>query len=296
MNDLRRVTWIGFWTNIVISCLKLYVGVITSSQALVADGWHSISDCWSDFMLLVASRYWAAPADEDHPHGHRRIEVAVTAAIGVGLAIVASFILVKGLFSIRESNLSQPSPLALAVIVITLLIKEFLYHFTMSHSKRLNSEVLRAYAWHHRSDALSTLPVLIALAISNYDSNWNFLDPIAALLVVVFLYKTSYEIAFPAIQKLVDQGAPPQIIQNIKNEVMQLSDVKGVSSIRTRYVGNLELSVEVDIEVDGSLSVWQSHEIANTTRDILKNKIEFVVDVVVRVDPWSPKKKHKELV
>ena len=292
MDALRTVTWIGLWTNLLISFLKLYVGVITSSQALVADGWHSFSDCWSDFMILVASKYWTAPADDCHPHGHRRIEVAVTAAIGIGLAIVASFILIKGLFSIHERNLSQPSLLALAVIIFSLLIKEFLYHFTMWHSKRLNSEVLRANAWHHRSDALSTIPVLIALAISNYDSSWNFLDPIAALLVVVFLYKASYEIAFPAIQKLLDGGAPPQIVQNIKNEVMSLSDVKGVHNIRTRYVGNLELSVEVDIAVDGSLSVWESHDIANAARDILKEKIDFVVDVVVHVDPWSETEEH----
>ena len=204
MDDLRRVTWIGLWANLLISFLKLYVGLTTSSQALVADGWHSLSDCWSDFIILVASKYWAAPADECHPHGHRRIEVAVTAVIGIGLAFVASFILLKSLQSIHEQSVSQASPLALAVIVFSLLIKEFLFHYTIWHSKILNSEVLKANAWHHRSDALSSIPVLIALLISNYDESWSFLDPIAALLVVVFLFKASYEIA-PAIRKLLDE-------------------------------------------------------------------------------------------
>ena len=134
MDDLRRVTWIGLCANLLISFLKLYVGLLTSSQALVADGWHSFSDCWSDFMILVASKYWMAPAD-NAPHGHRRIEVAVTAVIGVGLAIVASFILIKGLYSIHEQTVSQPSPLALAVIIFSLLVKEFLFHFTIWHAK-----------------------------------------------------------------------------------------------------------------------------------------------------------------
>ena len=292
MDDLRKVTWLGLCANLLISFLKLYVGLLTSSQALVADGWHSFSDCWSDFMILVASKYWMAPADECHPHGHRRIEVAVTAVIGVGLAIVASFILIKGLYSIHEQTVSQPSPLALAVIIFSLLVKEFLFHFTIWHAKRLNSEVLRANAWHHRSDALSTIPVLIALLISNYDNSWNFLDPIAALLVVVFLFKASYEIAYPAIQKLLDRAAPPQIVEEIRVEVMSLSQIKGIHNIRTRYIGNLELSVEIAIEVDGSLSVWESHNIANSARDILKEKIDSVVDVIVHVDPWSETQEH----
>ena len=292
MDDLRRVTWIGLWANLLISFLKLYVGLTTSSQALVADGWHSLSDCWSDFIILVASKYWAAPADECHPHGHRRIEVAVTAVIGIGLAFVASFILLKSLQSIHEQSVSQASPLALAVIVFSLLIKEFLFHYTIWHSKKLNSEVLKANAWHHRSDALSSIPVLIALLISNYDDSWSFLDPIAALLVVVFLFKASYEIAFPAIQKLLDRAAPPQIIDKIRFEVMTLPEIKGIHNVRTRYIGNLELSVEIDIEVDGNLSVWKSHDIANAARDVLKNRIDSVIDVVVHVDPWSETEEH----
>ena len=292
MDDLRKVTWIGLWANLLISFLKLYVGLTTSSQALVADGWHSLSDCWSDFIILVASKYWAAPADECHPHGHRRIEVAVTAIIGIGLAFVASFILLQSLQSIHEQSVSQASPLALAVIVFSLLIKEFLFHYTIWHSKKLNSEVLKANAWHHRSDALSSIPVLIALLISNYDDSWSFLDPIAALLVVVFLFKASYEIAFPAIQKLLDRAAPPQIIEKIRFEVMTLPEIKGIHNVRTRYIGNLELSVEIDIEVDGNLSVWKSHDIANAARDVLKNRIDSVIDVVVHVDPWSETEEH----
>ena len=292
MDDLRRVTWIGLWANLLISFLKLYVGLTTSSQALVADGWHSLSDCWSDFMILVASKYWDAPADDCHPHGHRRIEVAVTAVIGLGLALVASFILMKSLQSIHDRTVSQASPLALAVIVFSLLIKELLFHFTIWHSKRLNSEVLKANAWHHRSDALSSVPVLVALLMSNYDNSWSFLDPVAALLVVVFLFKASYEIAFPAIQKLLDRAAPPQIIEKIRVEVTALPEIKGIHNIRTRYIGNLELSVEIDIEVDGNLSVWKSHNIANSARDVLKEKIDSVVDVVVHVDPWSETEEH----
>ena len=234
----------------------------------------------------------AAPADECHPHGHRRIEVAVTAVIGIGLAFVASFILLKSLQSIHEQSVSQASPLALAVIVFSLLIKEFLFHYTIWHSKKLNSEVLKANAWHHRSDALSSIPVLIALLISNYDDSWSFLDPIAALLVVVFLFKASYEIAFPAIQKLLDRAAPPQIIDKIRFEVMTLPEIKGIHNVRTRYIGNLELSVEIDIEVDGNLSVWKSHDIANAARDVLKNRIDSVIDVVVHVDPWSETEEH----
>ena len=282
MDDLRRVTWIGLWANLLISFLKLYVGLTTSSQALVADGWHSLSDCWSDFIILVASKYWAAPADECHPHGHRRIEVAVTAVIGKALPL-----LLVHLPRVYSYNRLQASPLALAVIVFSLLIKEFLFHYTIWHSKKLNSEVLKANAWHHRSDALSSIPVLIALLISNYDDSWSFLDPIAALLVVVFLFKASYEIAFPAIQKLLDRAAPPQIIEKIRFEVMTLPEIKGIHNVRTRYIGNLELSVEIDIEVDGNLSVWKSHDIANAARDVLKDRIDSVIDVVVHVDPWS---------
>lgn len=289
IEDLRRVTIIGLWVNLTISILKLVTGFLIGSQALIADGWHSFSDCWSDLAILIASRYWEAPADECHPHGHRRIEVAVTAMIGLGLGGIATVILYNGLISLRGGDLRQTSQIGTIVILVSLIAKESLYHFTIWHAKRIKSEVLRANAWHHRSDVLSSLPVFLALLIGNFDASWRFLDPLAALFVVLFLYKASYEIAEPAIQKLLDKGAPPYLVNKIKTEIMTLSEIKGVNNIRTRYVGNSEISVEIDIEVDGSFTVLRGHELANAARDRIKQQIQDVVDVVVHVDPWINK-------
>lgn len=286
IEGLRRVTIIGLWVNLIISILKLGTGFLIGSQALIADGWHSFSDCWSDLAILIASRYWEAPADECHPHGHRRIEVAVTAMIGLGLGIIATVMLFNGLISLRGGKVLQTSQIGTIVILASMIAKECLYHFTIWHAKKINSEVLRANAWHHRSDALSSLPVFFALLISNFDASWRFLDPLAALFVVMFLYKASYEIAEPAIQKLLDRGAPPYLVNRIKSEIMSLSEIKGVNNVRTRYVGNSEISVEIDIEVDGSFTVLRGHELANAVRDRVKQQIQDVVDVVVHVDPW----------
>lgn len=286
LKKLRHVTAVGLWINLLISLLKLLAGVASSSQALIADGWHSFSDCISDLVILVASRYWEAPADECHPHGHRRIEVAITAIIGLGLGVVATAIFFNGLISLHRDQVAESSELALIVVLLSLLAKEGLYHFTMWHARKIKSEVLRANAWHHRSDALSSVPVFIALTVSYYDSSWSFLDPLAALFVVFFLYKAAYEIAGPALQKLLDGGAPPQLVQQIRSEILDLSEIKGVNNIRTRYIGNHEIAVEVDIAVDGSFTVLKGHELANATRDRIKERIEDVVDVVVHVDPW----------
>ena len=281
--ETRKVTLVGAVVNIVLAIAKIVFGLIGQSQSLIADGVHSLSDLVSDAMVLVASKHGSKDADEDHPYGHARIETAVTVGLGVLLLLVAvglTWDAVNRLFD--PARLLHPGWLALSVAVVSVLSKEVLYHYTLRVAKRVRSNLLRANAWHHRSDAISSVVVIVGIAGSM--AGLEYLDAIAAAGVAFMIAKIGWELSWHSIKELVDTGLDPERVDAIRSTILGIDGVHALHMLRTRRMGPDAL-VDVHILVDPKLSVSEGHHISETVRARLVRTIDEVTDVMVHIDP-----------
>ncbi len=282
--QIRHITWIGLMINLFLAGLKFIVGFIGASQAVIADAIHSLSDMTTDFAVLWGMKLWSAPPDEDHPYGHGRIETVITATIGIILALVAIEISYKAVITLRDPLLRQPSWIAITGPALSILFKEFLYRWTVTVGKRTKSSAVIANAWHHRSDALSSMPALLAVAISVINPEWAFVDHIGAIIVSIFILKVSWDIIIPSFAELIDRGATRKERARICQVVVNVSGVKGVHAIRTRKAGS-NIHVDLHIEVDSTITVKEGHDIAEDVKKELLAKGPDILDVVVHVEP-----------
>jgi cation diffusion facilitator family transporter len=283
---IKKVTWAGLIINICLAAIKFIVGFMGSSQAVIADGVHSLSDLSTDFAVLIGVKYWAAPPDEEHPYGHRRIEALVTLAIGIILAFVAIGLGYNSLTSMRKVPIAQTTLIAIVGPLLSIIVKEFLFRWTVKVGKRVKSTAVIANAWHHRSDALSSLPVLIAVAISSFNPDWFFVDRIGALIVSIFILKISWNIISPSLSELTDHGASAEDYELIKRIVSDIDMVKNVHAIRTRKFGS-NLAVDLHVVVDPEISVREGHYISQKVERKIINDGPGVIDVVVHIEPFE---------
>jgi cation diffusion facilitator family transporter len=284
--EVRRVTWIGLAVNVFLSALKFIVGFLGSSQAVVADAVHSLSDMGTDFAVLLGVKFWSAPADESHPYGHRRIETIVTGAIGIALALAALGIGYNSLATIRDVHLKQPGWIAIAGSLLAIILKETLYRWTVAVGKRTKSSAVVANAWHHRSDALSSVPVVIAVTVAVINPKLAFIDHIGALVVSIFILKVSWDIIYPSLSELADLGAPQKSREKIRSIAMGINGVKSVHGIRTRRLGS-GLHVDLHILVDGEMTVSMGHDISAAVKSALIEKGPNILDAVVHLEPYE---------
>ncbi len=288
MEDSKRivqVAGVGLAANVALSALKIGVGAACASQTLVADGVHSFSDAATDIAVMVGSRFWSAPSDEEHPYGHRRIETIVTLFIGLSLMMVGFNIVVHsvGLF-VRGDFAPPPGFAAILVALLSIGLKEYLYRWTNAEGRRLQSSALVANAWHHRSDALSSLPALFALVAANVRPDWTFVDMLGAVLVSLFIFRSAVAIAWPCLQELGDSAAPRPVTLLVGDALRSVEGVEQVHQLRTRRVGS-SLYCDVHIVVDGDLTVRDGHRIADAARDAVLEEVPSVIEVLVHVDP-----------
>jgi cation diffusion facilitator family transporter len=282
--EVRRITWIGLVGNVLISGLKLTVGIAGSSQAVIADAVHSISDIITDVAVLVGVRYWTTPPDECHPYGHRRIEAIVTVGIGAALGAAGLLIGYEGIASVRNEHIRQPGLIALTGALVSIVTKEILYRWTQAVGKRIGSPALRANAWHHRSDALSSIPAAIAVAVASIRPELSFVDHMGAVIVAVFILHASWKIIKPALAELSDQGAPQDVTARIREVALATDEVTGVHALRTRRMGP-GVMVDLHITVDGTMSVTRGHDVSKAVKRRIKEQVEEVLDVVVHLEP-----------
>ncbi len=282
--EVRRVTKWGLVANITLSALKLAAGFWGSSQAVIADGIHSLSDCITDLAILVGVRYWSEPPDAQHPYGHRRIETLITIFIGVVLAVAALGMMYDAILSLSASKSNQPGGVALAAVLFSIFAKEGLYRWTKSVGTRMKSSALIANAWHQRSDALSSVPVAIAVAVATVYPSLGFLDGVGALLVCLFILYAAWNIVAPGIAQLVDRGADKTEVEQIRRIALDQPHVIDVHKVRTRYSG-LGLQVDLHVVVDGNMSVHAGHEVAGKVKATLLAKAKNVIDAVVHIEP-----------
>jgi cation diffusion facilitator family transporter len=281
--ETQRVTVVGGIINLLLAIGKIFAGVVGNSQALVADGVHSLSDLATDFLVLFAARHASREADEDHPYGHGRIETAVTVALGVSLILVGAGILfdaVRRLF--QPELLLQPGWLALAVAVVSVLAKESLYHYTLRVAKRIRSPMLRANAWHHRSDAVSSLVVIVGVAGTM--AGLAYLDAIAAAVVALMIARIGWNLGWQALRELVDTALEADRVHAIRTSILSVDGVLDLHLLRTRRMG-ADALVDVHVLVDPNLSVSEGHQISEAVRRTLIRDIDEVSDVMVHIDP-----------
>jgi cation diffusion facilitator family transporter len=278
----RRVTLVSVVWNLILTVAQIIIGFVGHSQALVADGLHTLSDFVTDFMVLFALKHGRKDADQEHPYGHARIETAVTMILGIMLVVVGAGIAISS--GIRLSSAQTfvvPSALTLWIAVITLGAKEWLYRYTMVVADRFDSNMLRANAWHHRSDALSSL--IVAAGIGGSLLGFGYLDSVAALIVALMVVKVGGELAWQSLRELVDTGLATEDLESIRQVILSSSGVKALHLLRTRRVGEQALA-DVHIIVDGHLSVSEGHQISEMVRAKLIREIAPLADVMVHID------------
>jgi cation diffusion facilitator family transporter len=283
---VRRVTWLGLVVNLALVVVKFAAGYYGRSQAVMADAVHSLSDSVTDIALLIGLRYWAEPPDETHPHGHRRIETLVTIFIGASLAAAGIGLGWHAVDTLRTGERHVPGVVALIAALLSIVLKEWLYRVTLAAGRHLKSSALAANAWHHRTDALSSLPVAVAVGAVLIRPDWAVLDQISALLVTLFILYAAWKITHPALAELVDAGASAQICKQLTELAQSVEGVVNLHHLRTRFMGG-RLHVDLHIRVDAQLTVHEGHEIAHRVRDKLMAEGPDVVDVLVHIEPYE---------
>ncbi len=290
--EVRRVTWVGLAWNVALTLGKFAGGVLGGSQALVADAIHSASDFVTDIAVIVGSHFWNMPPDAEHPYGHRRFETLVTMGIGISVAAVGVGLGYGAIMSLLSGEGKHPELLAAIMALASIVVKEILFHYTRAEGRKIRSQALEANAWHHRSDAFSSIPVLIAVVISLVFPQLWFADAVGALIVAFFVLRSAYEIASPGAKQLVDQGADEKVAKKLLEIALGHAKVMSVHGFRTRYVGS-DLHVDLHIVVDAQMSLMEAHDVAEEVEQLLIQADENVVDALVHVDPYDPKSANK---
>ena len=281
--EAARVTLVGAIVDLVLGIAKLLAGYLSYSQALVADGIHSLSDLATDGMVLYAARKSQHGPDDEHPYGHGRFETIATVGLSVGLILVAIGIAYGAVTRLFEPGLlPQPGFWALLVAVLSIISKEWIYHYTMRVARRQRSEMLRANAWHSRTDAFSSVIVLIGVAGTM--AGYTFLDAFAAIGVALIIAHIGWSLGWNALKELVDTSVDQRQVQKLRDCILDVGGVSDLHLLRTRHTGG-QVLVDLHIIIDATISVSEGHYISEMVRSRLLEEFEDVTDVTVHIDP-----------
>ncbi len=282
--DGRLVTLVGASVNALLILLKFMAGVFGMSQALIADAVHSISDLFTDAVVLFGIWIGKKEPDEGHPFGHARIETLASSIVGFALLVTALYLGIRSALGIYSHTEYQPRLFALLVAAASVVSKEVLYQYTVRTGRRLRSQLIVANAWHHRSDALSSIAVLLGVAGARIRPSWHILDSFAALIVSFFIIKVGLEIIGRTLREFIDAAPPPGILESIRQCTLSIEGVLDTHDLRVRTSGGL-YQIETHIVVDGSLTVRESHKIAKEVEKCLGEELDDFASVIIHVDP-----------
>ena len=281
--ESRRVALVGAAVNALLAVVKISIGFTARSQALIVDGIHSLSDLLSDVLVWYASAHASHGPDEEHPYGHGRFETAATLALGGMLVLVAGGILWDSMERLFLSDdIWQPEPLALYAAAFSIIANEALFWYTLLVSRRINSELLRANAWHHRTDAVSSVVVLVG--IGGTLLGYVYLDLVAALIVGAMVAKIGWDLGWGAMRELVDAALDEDTVSQIRDIIGDINGVRSIHMLRTRRQGH-EALADVHVQVAPWISVSEGHLISMEVENRIKQGIAEMTDVVVHIDP-----------
>lgn len=283
-----RTTFAGLLLNVFLSGGKIAGGIIGYSHALVADGVHSLADCFTDVAILVGAHFWTKPSDENHPHGHARIETMVSGFVGLVMLLTGLLIAWKSFGSIMKPATNPPGWIAFAIAIISIASKELLARWTLRMSKILKSPALAANAWHQRSDVLSSIPVAVVVLAARIEPTLIFLDGIGGAIVSIFILKLGINILRPVLWQLSDSAAPPEIRDELKKIALSVNGVLDVHNLRTRFHGD-GIQTDMHIVVDADLPMQKAFSILKSVEKALYQLGPGVTDVLVRLEPEETK-------
>ena len=280
--ESKKVSIINLIGNSFLTILKIMVGFNFKSKALIADGFHSLSDSASTLIILISIKFSHIQADEKHPYGHGKAEAIGTIILGLILIFTSLTLIKETVTNILTGNISQPGNIALWVALISIIAKEGFYHYTIKMGRKLNNKALIADAKHHRSDALSSVAAFIGIGGSKL--GYSLLDPIAGLIVSFFIGKIGIEVCQDAINELMDSKPSDKKIKQIKNQTDHIQGVIKVKDIKIRTYGPKQM-VDLTISVNNNLSIENAHEIAVKAQKTIKDSSQEIEEVFVHVDP-----------
>jgi len=280
----QRVTWVGAIANALLIVCKFGAGILGHSQALIADAVHSVSDLFTDVIVLLGLRIGRKEPDEGHPFGHARIETLASAVLGLALIATAIYLGIEAGLNIYRHADYHPNRLALIGASISIAVKEALYHYTVRVGRRIKSQLVVANAWHHRSDSLSSVAVFLGVTGALIKPSWHILDAFAALLVSFFIVKVGLEILGKSLREFTDTAPQPEIIGKISRCTKNVEGVLDTHDLRVRTSGGF-YQMETHIVVDGQLTVKEGHRIAKAVESCLVEEVEDLDRVIVHVDP-----------
>lgn len=286
---INRVTIVGFAANLLLAAGKLAAGIFGRSGAMVADAIHSVSDFATDVVVLVFVRLSSKPRDCDHEYGHGKYETLATVLIALALLAVAVGILVSNgraiVRVIRGETIPEPGLVAFIAAAVSIVVKEALYWYTVRAGRRVQSPMVVANAWHHRSDAFSSVGTLIGIGGARFlGEQWRILDPIAAVIVALLIVKVSWDLIRPGINELVDKSLPAEIEKQILELITEDPAVCDPHNLKTRRIGP-SIAIEIHIRLDGDMNVKQSHHITVGIEQRLKQQFGAGTQVIVHVEP-----------
>lgn len=280
-----KVSVVSILVNIFLSVFKLIAGIFAHSGAMISDAVHSASDVFSTFVVMIGVSLSSRQSDKDHPYGHERLECVASILLSVVLAITGLGIGMSGIEKITDGNTSElavPGVLALAASVISIVVKEGMYWYTRAAAKKINSGALMADAWHHRSDALSSIGSFIGI----FGSRLGFpvLDPVASVVICIFIEKASIDIFRDAVDKMVDKSCPDETIEEMRKVITSVEGVKGIDELKTRLFGS-KIYAEVEILMDASCTLVESHNTAEEVHDRIEEHFPDLKHCTVHVNP-----------
>ncbi len=280
--QIRKVAIWGAGVNAVLGCTKILVGISGHSEALVADGIHSLSDLLTDGIVIATARVSTQGADHNHPYGHARIETAVTAALAILVMLVGVGIMADAVANLTlHKEFSQPTTAVIWMACLSIFANEALYHYTCIIGKTLNSNLLRASAWHHRTDALSSVVVLVGVIGAYYGA--VYFDALAAIVVSIMILLMSWKLIWASIRELIDTGVPGRTLMQIRQIISDVPGVQSVHQLRTRSMAG-NILVDIHLIVSPKISVSEGHYISECVQHTLIENMESISDVIVHID------------
>ncbi len=280
----KKAILTGLAGNIFLMLFKLFAGIYGRSQTMVADSINHMGDILSDLAMFFGVKYWTAPPDETHPHGHHKIEAIISLVIGVMICVSAVIILFNAIVSLNALHKETPGFIALIAAIVSLITKETLYRTVMKAGKEARSTSLMAKAMDHRSDAIESIPVGIAVGASIMIPGWTFIDHIGASIVSIYIFQMGIKVVWPAFNELTDRGASDYEIKSIEALCMKIKGVRSLHKIKTRRLG-FGWDVSLHIQVDPKITVKKGHDIAGAVKQsLLKSDLE-IIEVTIHVEP-----------
>lgn len=274
------------FVNVILSIFKITAGIIGSSSAMFADGIHTLSDVLTTLVALIGIKVASKKADENHPYGHEKYESVFAKILSIILLLTGVAIGYEAIILLIKKEFQEPGKISLYAAVISVMAKEWMYRYTLKASIEIKSISMEADAWHHRSDALSSIGTFIGILGARM--GYPALDPIAGIVVAAMIIKVGVELYLKSVSELVDESADEETIEEIREKTMSVKGVKAINDLKTRVSGNT-IYVDIDIAVKSTITVEEGHDISDEVHELLEKDIDAIKHCMVHVEPYKNK-------